>query len=73
MDKYDEAFCKQNPKMALECANPTCKKKHTFKTKDVLKGKPFEFKCVSCGEVTKTQFSIKDAMSQLKKTGVKAK
>ena len=37
MDKYVELFCKQNPKMTLECNNPDCKQKTTVNSKDVFK------------------------------------
>ena len=75
MNKYTELFCQQNPKMTFPCGNPNCKKEHTFKSKDVFKGKSFEFQCKFCGSSTKIDTSkfIKDFESQLKKLGIRLK
>lgn len=75
MDKYIEVFCKQNPKFSILCGNPDCKKEHTFKSKDVFKGKTYKFKCKYCDKTTEidtTKF-VKDFVSQLKKLGVTVK
>lgn len=75
MDKYTEIFCKQNPKISLSCGNPICKRKHTFKTKDVFKSKKYSFRCVSCGNTTEVDTSkfTKDLTIQLKELGVTVK
>lgn len=75
MDKYIEVFCKQNPKISFPCGNPKCKKEHTFKTKDVFKGKTFEFECASCGMSTEVETAkfVKDFVAQLKKLGITVK
>ena len=73
MNKSAEFFCKQNPKFYLICNNPHCKKKHSFKSKDVFKNQSFEFKCESCGDTTTFERDpfIKDFETQLKKIGVR--
>lgn len=74
MDKFEEIFCKQNPTTTLSCGNPDCRKDNVFKTKDVIKGKSFEFECGSCGKTTKADTSkLKNLISQLKKIGISAK
>lgn len=72
MNKSAEFFCKQNPKFTLICDNPSCHKKHTFKSKDVFQIQSFEFKCVDCGSKNTfdTNKFIKDFESQMKKIGV---
>lgn len=72
MNKYVEVFCKQNPNFPLPCGNPECKKKTTFKSKDVFKSASFKFTCPSCGKdttVDTTKFA-KDFESQMKKAGI---
>lgn len=73
MNKYIEVFCQQNPKISFPCGNPHCKKEHTFKSKDVFKGKSFEFKCESCDNTTEIDTSkfVKDFEAQLKKLGIR--
>ena len=75
MNKYIELFCQQNPKFSLPCGNPHCKKEHIFKSKDVFKGKSFEFKCESCGNTTTFERDpfIKNFEAQLKKNGIVVK
>lgn len=74
MDKFEEAYCKQNPTTSLPCGNPDCKKDNVFKTKDVINDKSFEFKCDFCGETTKSDVSkLKSFIAQLKKMGIVAK
>ena len=75
MDKYIQVFCKQNPKMTLPCGNPSCKEKHTFNSKDVLKTKTYKFTCPKCGKDTtidSTKFT-EQFVKQLKAMGVTVK
>ena len=75
MNKYIEVFCKQNPEFSLICDNPTCNKKHIFKSKDVFKAQSFKFKCIDCGATNVFNASkfIKDFETQMKKIGIVVK
>ncbi len=75
MDKYVELFCKQNPKMTLECNNPDCKQKTTVNSKDVFKRLSFTLLCSKCNKETiyDTSKFADDFKKQLKKLGVTVK
>ena len=75
MNKSAEFFCKQNLDFDLHCQNPQCKKKHTFKSKEVFKTQSFEFKCDVCGSnnIFDANKFIRNFESQMKKIGVHLK
>lgn len=75
MDKYIELFCKQNPKMILECNNPECKQKTSVNSKDVFKCKSYSFICPKCCQETTYDTSkfVNDFKKQLKKLGITIK
>lgn len=75
MNKYAEAFAKQNPVWECKCKN--CNHKNKLKTKDVLSSKnDYVFVCSKCGtEVTIKDIPafIKDFEKQMKKAGITVK
>lgn len=73
MDKYIEIFCKQNPKMNMDCGNPECKHSFEVNSKDFFKNKTYSHVCEQCGKSTEYDTSkfVKDFKEQLKKLGVK--
>lgn len=57
MNPYTELFCKQNPKMTLECQNPECKNEFALATKKIAKTQKYKYTCPICGQTTTFDFS----------------
>lgn len=57
MNPYTELFCKQNPKMTLECQNPECKKAFSISTEKVAETNNYKHTCPICGQITTFDFS----------------
>ena len=75
MDKYLEVFCKQNPKIPLECGNEKCKFKFEVKTADLCKKKKYIRICEKCGKTTEynCEKMFNDIVKKLKSLGIKVK